>query len=286
MKKIRLMMAVLLAAFSGYAGETEEVLLSMTFDEGGQTVGYPPSYPGLLLAQTPPLTAVTVMDSSANKVGTGNWVELIDASDSDFAKMEYNLLDPVTLQLQSQSVIRWDFTFSPLIVSGAGAAIQAGVAKANGNIGSGAQRFCSMRLYDNGTIRFYAGAASGGANIYSMAIGLGKAYKVSMFLNDLYESFPYVDPNGVSAVLPAKSVALWIEDVSLGANKSVYRVGGLLAFAGAAGSISGGTNDLGRIGFVSPDVGPSFDFAFDDIKVSKLSRPATPGTLSLYLLGD
>ena len=122
MKKIKLMMAVLLAAFSGYAGETEEVLLSMTFDEGGQLVGMAPSYPGLLLypGQNTPLNSVTVMDSSANKVGTGNWVELIDATDSDIAKMEYNLLDPVTLQLQSQSVIRWDFTFSPLIVSGGG----------------------------------------------------------------------------------------------------------------------------------------------------------------------
>jgi hypothetical protein len=91
MKKIKLMMAVLLAAISGYSA----TLIDVNFE--GDTVGARPASPpsgsvtfSPTSANVPGANSITVIGSPANTAGTGNGVELVDNS-AVSTRWEYEL---------------------------------------------------------------------------------------------------------------------------------------------------------------------------------------------------
>jgi len=281
MNKFKLMMlAVLLVALSGYSQDT--TLLDLTFDNPSNpdTVGNLPL--GLGAAMSPGTTEgnnrIVVIDSLANKAGTGLGVEIVDDDTLSGTRMEYEISP-------SQSAIRWDFSFSPGRVDGPGASyFNAAVTGPGLSTSSSANRFATLRLYENGTVRFQAGAAPGAIGAY-IPVVKGGLYRVSFFVNDKAEPIAYTDPNGVAGnLLPADSVDYWMDAAD--GNGIVYIGGGQIQGGGAAGSISEGTNGLGRVGFGSTSGAIGLNYIVDDIKITKIVPPAGPGTLSLYLLGE
>jgi hypothetical protein len=131
-----------------------------------------------------------------------------------------------------------------------------------------------MRLQDNATVIFYAGAAAGGAAIgTAVAVAVGTPHKASMFLNDLDEPRPYTDPTGAERTLAANSVDFWLD--------SAFKGSGALASA-----LSGGLSGLGRVGFGSTSGAVGLFYAIDDMKVTQVLPPPSAGSLSLYLVGE
>lgn len=264
MNKIKLMIVVWLAALAGYSA----TVLDLNYDS--DTVGAQPGGTVFLSpAANTAINSITVIASPANTAGTSNGVQIVDNNAATGTRMEYDLSS-------SQSVIRWDFSFSPVSSSGSGAnQLFAAVMNTGGSSGSSATRLCAMRLQDNATVAFYAGAAAGGAALGSaVSVTVGSSYKVSIFLNDLDEPRTYTDPNGVEGkVLPANSVVFWMNGVNYGS--------GLLN-----SSISAGTAGLGRVGFGSTSGAVGLFYVIDDMKVSQILPPPSAGSLSLFLVGE
>jgi hypothetical protein len=268
MNKNKLMMAVWLAALAGHSA----TVLDLNYDS--DTVGVRPAAPpsGSITfspsANAPGANSITVIGSLANTAGTGNGVELVDNSAATGTRLEYDLST-------SQSVIRWDFSFSALASSGSGAnQFFAAVMNTGGSSGASATRLCAMRLQDNATVAFYAGAAAGGAAIGAPTpVTVGAPHTASMFLNDLDEPRTYTDPTGAERTLAANSVDFWLD--------GVFKGSGALASA-----LSGGLSGLGRVGFGSTSGAVSLFYAIDNMKVTQVLPPPSAGSLSLYLVGE
>lgn len=265
MNKIKLMMAVLLAALAGYSA----TLIDVNFESdtvGQRPVGTGgPAGTGVQFTSTD--TAVNhalVIGSAENAAGTGKGVEWVDESTSVGTKYEYTF--------PGQGAIRWDFSVFPLRTDGGTAnQIQAAVANASG-AGSSANRFATLRILGDGTARFYIGAAPAGVgSTVNLAL---VPNKVSMFVNDSAEALTYTDPNGVEGnPLPADYAECWINGVKLG--------GGALQT-----TVSGGTAGLVLAGFAATTAHTGLKIAIDDIKVTQILPPPTPGSLSLYFVGE
>ncbi len=267
MNKIKLIIMVLfLSALSGYSA----TLLDLNFES--DTLGAQPTSPGQ--APSPAVNTsvnfITVIGSPTNTAGTGKGVELVDESASIGTRLEYELSSP-------QSAIRFDFSFSPLKTDGSGANYFNGaVAIVGGSTGSSANRFCALRLYENGTVRFNGGNPAGSVGA-AMPVALGSLYKVSMFLNDGVAAVTYIDPNGVDGnVLSADFADFWLDGVKIGSG----------ALLGGGAGISAGTNGLGRVGFGSTTAAIQLRYAIDDLKVSQILPPAATGSLSLFFVGE
>ena len=262
-------MVVLLAAFAGYA----QTLLDLNFEAPDNTVGQLPT--GLGVSCSPGSTVgnnhMVVIGAPTNTAGSGQGVEIVDNDATAGTRFEATLINP-------QTVMQFDFSFSPERTDGSGANyFNAAVMVPGGSAGSSADRFCSMRMFDNGTVRFYAGVVSGSVGISQPALP-GTAYKATFLVNDGITSVPYVTNNLPGNVLAADSVAFWLNGAYIGS--------GLLTGGGGAGTISGGTNGLAKIGFGSTTAMLGLYYYVDNIKVTKIVPPAGPGTLSLYLLGE
>lgn len=257
-------MAILLAAFSGYSA----TIIDDNFDS--YTIGSQPPAPWICnIANNPGVSSLTVIGSPTNTAGTGSGIEYVDNGPLG-VRLEQDFSAP-------QYAIRFDFSFSPLRVDGIlGNYINAAVVTAGGSSGSSANRFATLRLYDNGTARFQAGSAPTAIGATYIPVAVGTAYKVSFFVNDSVAPVAYIDPNGGSTNVPADSVAYWMDNVYIG--------GGLLQGGGTG--ISAGTNGLARVGFGATTTAVGLRYAIDNVKVSQILPPGTSGSLSLYLLGE
>ena len=257
MKKNRLvLMAALLTASAGYSA----TLLNVDFES--DTVGNIPTSSSAFVNPAPTaVNFVKVIDSTVNTAGTGNGVQFYDDSTSVGTRLEYNLPGgPVSL-------LRFDFSFSTLRTDGLGSSyINAAVATNNGNTGSSGSRFCSLRLYDNGTVRFVAGSSPGTIGS-SIPVVTGTVYTVSMFVNDSANAIGYTDPlGGEGTVLAADSVAYWMNGVNYG--------GGQLQGGGTG--ISAGTNGLARVGFGTTTANAGLSYALDNLVASDIVTSAPP----------
>ena len=115
MNKIRLMMmAILLAALSGYSADPDP-LLNLNFESPNDTVGQLPA--GLGVTYTPGSTTgsnrIVVVGSPTNTAGSGQGVEIVDTDAATGTRLEYTLFSP-------QSAIRFDFSFCPARADGTG----------------------------------------------------------------------------------------------------------------------------------------------------------------------
>ena len=270
-------MALLLAALSGYC---DTVLLETHFEPAdNDTVGQLPAGLGVYCSpgQTIGSNRTVVVGSPTNTAGTGQGVEIVDDDGATGTRFEYQLAAPL-------SVMRFDFSFSPARADGTGVNyFNAAVMPSGLSSGTSANRFCVLRLYDNNSVRFYGGNVPGAVGSF-VPVFIGKAYRVSMFLNDLPTPTTYTDPNGVSGTtLAADSAAFWLSGTTSSTNYVSY---GSAALQGAGTGISAGTNGLGRVGFGSTTAAVELDYYIDDIKITKIVPPPGPGDLSLYLLGE
>lgn len=234
--------------------------------ESGQTVGSKPTGAASVRPTSNTETHFTkIVAGAENTAGSGNAVRMRDSSSSDVTNLEYNFVDGTAAQ---RSAVKVGFSFSAVGASGAGddyIAVALGEYDAERSLGSNAERFTDMRLYNDGTVDFRGD--SGNSTGHDVSAG---SHYASMFANDHLSPIDYLGPDGGTHTLPANTVAYWLDGVFI-LNTALD-----LDDATAGGTVGTTTNNLGKFGFNSGTSDIGLDYVVDDIEISLIDAAAVP----------
>ena len=269
MKLIQLVfVTMLLTAQMGYS-----VVFYEDFE--AQTVGSNPT--GAKYVNPTAITASSyVKVVGSTPMGTGNGLAMYD-NDSQNLGLEYNFA--------SQSAIRVDLAFSPTDGGSSTAYMTLGLgqneASTSARLGASGRRYAEMRFYGDGDLRFYYNSLGNFVDYNDLVAG--SANVLTWFLNDYDSQSVSYTVGTTTHILPANSVAWWINDTLILNGLAEY--GSLdLADATAGGTVGTSEGNLGRIGFSDSGV-TGIDYFFDSLSVSTIAIPE-PSTVSMLLLGS
>ena len=253
--------------------------VGMTQNFENEIVGLPPSN------GNPIVTSVLVVDASANTAGTGQAVELLDNSIATSMGLEYAIAGSPGL-----SAAKASFAFSWKNLGGTNGdqvavAFGENTGSASKWLGSSAHRWTEARLCNNGTVDFVSAPTTNAADAISNnnnPIVANMANTMTIFANDYNSTAASYVVNGATNILPANSVAYWLNGavVLFGANP--YAPMDLSETNAAGQTIAASEGNLGKFGFSSTTAAAGLDYIVDDLVVSK--DPWTPES-SLVVIG-
>lgn len=267
MNKIPLVLLTMLLT----AGVGHAVVLDEDFE--GQTVGANPS--GAITVTPTAITATSYIKVvGSTPMGTGNGLAMYD-NDSQNLGLEYNFT--------SQSAVRVDLAFSPTAGGSSTAYMTFGMGRYNASasqqLSASQRRFSEMRFYGDGDLRFYF---NGAFTDYNDLVA-GSANVLTWFLNDYDSQSVSYTVGTTTHILPANSVAFWVNDTLILNGLAEY--GALdLADATLTGTVGTSEGNLGRIGFSETSI-TGMDYFFDNLVVSTIAIPE-PSTISLLVFGS
>lgn len=251
-KTLLVLVGLLLVAATGYSA-----LLSEDFES--ETVGNEPSGTIGFVSDANGDASATVIDSTANKAGSGQGLQLVDQGTIDYFRLGYEF------SATGETAVRIDVDVARLTAGTTGTDFYVGLFDTDGLSGSFRDRYAEFKLDDQGNL----GNSAGGTKTAELA--LNTSYTLTMYAND--GDTAIIDYEGTRD-LAADSVDFWLD--------GTYWGGGSLRDSDGTDP-SNTTSALAAIGFISLSSTDGIDYAVDNISVTAIPEPATLSTLGLVL---